>query len=275
MLRKFKERFGTTGLVVTIVVLITALTGGAYAASSKFTKSQVKQIKSIAAGVAIPGPPGPQGPGGFTGLEGEQGEPGEKGAKGKNGENGKNAVVTPIPAGGPKCGGQGGVLVEQEATPPGAEVCNGEKGEDGEEGSPWTVNGFLPSGKSEEGIWAFSGGEGEAYAPISFTIPLEVGMPANHVHYQSEANFEDFDEGEPETVGCPSGASTGTPEAPAGHLCVYNSGGEGSIVNASFTRFARPVFSGAGGATRSGTILVFTIGTGSGRGGGTWAVTAP
>jgi hypothetical protein len=44
--------------------------------------------------------------------------------------------------------------------------------------------------------------------PISFAIPFPFLLKGAHVHFQGEANFTDFDEAGPGTVGCaaPAGA---------------------------------------------------------------------
>jgi hypothetical protein len=105
------------------------------------------------------------------------------------------------------------------------------------------------------------------FAAISFAIPLAAGLNGSHVHYQTDPNFNDFDEGGPETVGCKG--SNITPSAPPGHLCVYNSAS--AIKNATFISL-RDLGNVSKGASKAGALLKFEP-TGAARGFGAWAVT--
>jgi hypothetical protein len=93
-----EEKVGTAGLIVAIVALITALSGGAFAAQKFVTKKQaIKIAKKYAGQDGAPGAPGPSGPAGAKGADGAAGQPGEKGDIGETGPAGP--VETTLPAG--------------------------------------------------------------------------------------------------------------------------------------------------------------------------------
>jgi hypothetical protein len=270
MYSRIREQFSTTALILSLLALVFAATGGAYAASSAQTSKKPKVVK---------GPPGPRGkqgkPGvaGPAGPQGPAGPAGAAGAQGAPGQNGKSVLVTKIEAEEGKCEERSGAEVEAEGSGTAVEVCSGEPGEPG---SPWTAGGVLPPGATESGAWSFSGSEvnGEhLLASISFAIPLEAGQPprGEHLHFQGEANF---------ATSCP-----GAPEAAPGELCIYTTGpgNDDALHNATFVS-AGSTLSGPPGAgeefssSRSGSILQFKFTGATGEeahGYGSWAVTAP
>lgn len=270
MLQRIREQVGSAGLIVAIVALVAALAGGAYAASGGLSGKQVKEVKKIAKSYQGKGPTGAAGSTGATGAPGAKGDQGTAGAPGKDG---KSVIVTS--AGISECGGRGGVVVEEAGIPPGVEVCNGEAGE---EGSPWTVNGILPSGKTETGTWAFHGGtekatvevegvkseitlgDNQAWVPFSFPIRLENNVTAANSHYATDANFAEF---------CPGVA--GIPTAVSGHFCIYQS----ALTETAVFLETRQPGGGSKGAGRAGGYLKFNLSGNPASGSGTWAVTAP
>jgi hypothetical protein len=273
MYSRIREQFSTTALILSLLALVFAATGGAYAATSAQTSKKPKVVK---------GPPGPRGkqgkPGaaGPTGPQGPAGPAGASGAKGDPGQNGKSVLVTKIEAEEGKCEERSGAEVKTEGSATGVEVCSGEDGAPGVEGSPWTAGGVLPPGKTETGVWSFTGDEldgEELLAPISYPLPLKPGQaPAEeHVHFQGEATFA---------------ASCETPNPPAakpGELCIYNFGGlsEDALLHAAYVSVT-PATSGPNGeeprSGLSGALIQFKFTGNPGevaRGYGTWAVTAP
>jgi hypothetical protein len=212
MYSRLREQFSTAALILSAVALVFALMGGAYAASQASKKTKVvkgargpRGLTGKEGAAGAKGDTGAAGANGAKGDPGSPGGPGEKGEQGLKGENGKSAKVTSIPVGVAACNELGGaeVKVEPEA---GQKVCNGKQGIQGiqgEEGDPWTAGGTLPSGAMERGVWAFNGtpgeteGGGDAFAPISFTIPLASGLFESQVHIEGDTDFEDFCEGSP------------------------------------------------------------------------------
>ncbi len=269
MISRIRERFGTAGLIVSVIALVAALAGGAYAASGGLNSKQKKEVKAIAksfqgtgpAGAA--GPAGPAGANGKDGTNGTNGANGAPGAAGATGADGTSVTGTALAPGegppGEECA-EGGV---EYTSASGVDVvCNGEKGPQGDvgptgdEGSPWTLGGTLPSEKTETGAWAATG---EGGVPVSFAIPLASGLGVSEVHKFSDADFATF---------CPGSAAN--PQAGAGNLCVYKGATfAGGTVAAIFTTSA--VGFSEEGASKSGAVL-YVVGGG---GWGSWAVTAP
>jgi hypothetical protein len=307
MFHRLREPFGKAGLIVAAVALIAALGGGAYAASnsgdgSATVSAKKKNKKGKAKGLTVaqvrkiakqearklansnPGPAGPQGLAGAAGPKGDNGANGQDGQNGSNGSNGSNGTSANATAyTGPECeeaSGESGLKVTSAG--PDAYVCNGENGE---EGSPWTAGGTLPSGETLTGSWGFSGFNDASQAvdisvPISFPIPLAAALVDPDgggplplpVHHTGSANF---------AANC-----TGTaiaPTAAQGHLCVYVRGL--GMTNAAFVPGGplQPVpisrasnTSLSAGADVSGAMLNFNVtAAGNASGTGTFAVTAP
>jgi Collagen triple helix repeat (20 copies) len=273
MYSRIREQFSTTALILSLLALVFAATGGAYAATSAQTSKKPKVVKGPPGKQGKQGKPGATGP---TGPQGPAGPAGTAGAKGDPGQNGKSVTVSAIAAETGKCEERSGAEVKPEGSSTGVEVCSGEDGAPGAPGSPWTAGGVLPPGSTESGAWSFSGSEvnGEhLLASIAFAIPLKVGEAprGEHVHFQGEENFE---------TSCPN-----PPQAAPGELCIYNAGGinEDALHNAAFVS-AGSTISGPPGAgeefssSPSGSILQFKFTGATGEeahGYGSWAVTAP
>lgn len=232
-----RNRLGLPGLI-SIVALVFAMTSSAFAA--KYLITSTKQIK----------------PSVLKKLKGAKGAKGQKGAKGAAGAQGPVGPVGPVGAVGP-------------IGPVGPE---GPQGIQGDEGSPWTVDGVLPSGETETGAWggAFEAG-GVIISPISFPIPLPAEIPTTNVkrHALGATVDPNCDDGDA-TNGAGSAAN---PEAAPGFLCVF------VTVDNSDPALAAPVVSkasdGSVGASKTGAILRRTGGTAGVGYWGTFAVTAP
>jgi hypothetical protein len=301
MLSPLRNRFGIPG-VISVIALVFAMLGGAYAASnsseggkataSAKAKKGPRGPKGATGPVGPAGPAGPQGPAGANGKDGSSGADGKAGTNGTNGAAGapgaagKSVAMTEILAGGPECHEDGGAELEVESSGSPVQICNGEEGPAGPKGDPWTAGGTLPAAATETGTWAFNanrqtitvdvGGESkeitvgatEAWAPMSFPIPLIGGMNSSsgRFHFQGEATFEDFDGAGEKTVGCKGGVTS--PAAPVGHLCVYTS----VVTNATLLGMRQPG-NGGGGIGRSGGFLRFQVTGPDARGSGSFAVT--
>jgi hypothetical protein len=295
MLSPLRNRFGIPG-VISVIALVFAMFGGAYAATNDGGKA-------TSSAKAKKGPRGPRGPAGPTGPAGPAGPQGPAGAKGDTGANGTSATTTSFSGNTNGCSA-GGVEVKSGSAP--AFVCNGQKGAPG---SPWTVGGTLPPGKTETGTWAFgeitAGSKpnefpyGHIDVPISFPIPLAgEGLSSSEcftvveeeedeevkekvsedcrVHFINSAGEEVLKVesviGEGKTV--PSTACTGSAKAPTaapGHLCVY----AGVLTSAqAMSFFIQKADNEVNGTSSAGAVIpFFEVGAGS-RGMGTWAVTA-
>lgn len=268
MYRRFHNRFGTAGVIIAVVALVAALSGTALAASGALTGKQKKEVEKIAKKYAgTPGAPG------AAGANGTNGTNGKDGTNGSNGAAGKSVEVEKILVNKQACNQLGGASVKVQGAAQGVEVCNGEKGAQGDEGEPWSPNGTLPVGATETGGWVFIANladEEEIYVSLSFPIQLTAGLTAGHVHYESEANFSDFDGSGGGAIGCEG--STGAPKAPSGNLCVY---GQGNVSNATFEGIWNLSIGVKGATSKTGALLVFERGaaTEESIGSGSFAVT--
>jgi hypothetical protein len=178
MFKSLRKRLGDNGpgLTVAVIAMLVALTGGAFAASGALTSKQVKEVKKIAKQFAgkdgAPGSQGPPGSAGALGAKGDQGIQGPPGKEGTPGAPGKSVTVTSIASGNAfECEARGGALVKEQGAPSGTEVCNGEKGDQGAPGNPWTAEGFLPANGMLTGSWTASG-SGSVSTPLSFAVHL-------------------------------------------------------------------------------------------------------
>jgi len=285
MFSRLHNRLGTAGLVVAVVALVAALAGTAFAAT-KLNGTQKKEVEKIAKKFA-----GKNGTNGAPGANGKDGTNGAAGTPGTPGAAGKSVVLTAEPPG-LNCE-EGGTKVEVEGSAASKKyVCNGEEGEEGPEGSPWTAGGTLPSGKTETGVWTVGYTE-EAHlpssallVPLSFNVPLATNLeavgcepaPANpvpatcHVHFINDEGKEVI---EPETDERTSTVCTGNaenPTAPIGQLCVYAGFQEKFFSwNGEITRPG----GGVGGAGKTGAVVGIGFSEAGAQGYGTWAVTAP
>jgi hypothetical protein len=272
MYQRYKERFGTAGVVLGVIAIVLAIGGSAIAASGLNGK-QKKEVEKIAKKYAgkngAPGAPGTPGTNGTNGTNGKDGAPGAKGENGTNGTNGTNAEGTSFT--GEKAVGsvtckEGGV--EVKSAKPTTAVCNG---------SPWTAGGTLPSGKTETGTWNVAQFElpistTDRLASISFPIPLPSSVEGVYLNAEETAN-------EAETEGCKweQGNANAKPEAPKGKLCVF---AQIEVKeHAQFFAFGTPG-GGIGPAGPAGVYLAFELeGTPENLAtldvAGAWAVTAP
>lgn len=194
MFSKIRGRMSPAGLVA-VVVLVFAMTGGAYAAKKYLITStkqispavlaQLKGAKGAAGSPGAQGPAGPAGPAGSQGASGSNGTNGERGEKGEKGDRGEK----------------------------------GEKGADGQTGFTET----LPPAKTETGVWTLGiggvklAGKPLIEAAISFSIPL----PSSAVLEDEGAVFLDQEETENKSgkEGC--NGTDENPTAPPGELCIY------------------------------------------------------
>ncbi len=279
MYQRYKERFGTVGVVLGVIALVLALGGAAFAAGG-LTKSQEKQVKKLAKQEAqkyANSNPGAPGQNGTNGTNGKDGAPGEKGEKGESGASGKSVVLgtaTTTPVTG-ECPTVGGTTVEVEGTPASKKhVCNGKEGSFGS-------GTTLPKGQTLTGVWAAEGGASgdRAMAVMSFPIPLSQAptiavAPANAGGnwYEIPAVGEvELHEGNPgDEFGETCEGSDADPTAPAGFLCVYTTE-ETEIGPPGFEWFA----GGRVAPTQYGAHLSYKATGTPGFVDGTWAVTAP
>lgn len=236
--------------VAMTLALVFAMSGGAYAAG-KYLITSTKQIspkvlKALqgkvgpAGAQGLAGSAGPQGPAGLAG-KGEKGERGETGSEGKAGANGASVTGKEFTGekGSCKEGGSEFTAAENKKT----YACNG---------SPWTVGGTLPSGKTETGTWGvsgvapFSAGGEFMFASISFSIPLETAPTPNII---GEGEGEGEGKVSPLITGGQCQGNHGSPGATAGNLCIFvtrqhgvasllmwegNSGKTGGLVQVAF-----------------------------------------
>lgn len=281
MFSRIHGKLGTAGLIVAVVALVAALSGGAYAASGLNGKEK-KEVKKIAQNstkgsikneskkwskkfskrFAIPGPAGPQGPQGLpgavglpgaTGLPGAPGLPGADGQPGKDGEDGATGPTGPD--------GEDG---EDGATGP--------TGPAGPEGVCSSAGCVLPSGVTETGAFSMLGpefgGPENAIIPVSFPIPLPEVLDEAHVVI--------MDSGEGGGAGC-TGGTAANPKADPGFLCIYTAE-NGDLGATEVLKAGNPFSPGAGktGAMIQALGNLFEI---EGLEGAiiavTWAVTAP
>lgn len=273
MYSRIREQFSTTALILSIIALVFALGGGAYAAS----KAQTSKTKVVKGPPGKPGKKGATGPAGPAGPKGDPGPQGTPGTQGSPGANGKSAVVTPIAAEEGKCEELPGAEVKVEGAASGVEVCNGEAGK---EGSPWTMNGVLPPGKTETGTWSFNATAADAtniVASIGFPVKLSERLEGTEkVHFQPPESAEESVKAAFKAV-CPNGVVN--PTAAPGNLCVYyNEFESNSLSNATFTEIDVPYLFEEPGASIAGAVIRFSYSGEPGEtahGFGSWAVSAP
>ncbi len=237
MYSRFRDKFGTAGLIVAVVALVAALSGGAYAAQQGLNGKQKGEVKNIAKAQAKKGPKGAKGAKGDPGPAGPAGPVGPAGAAGKDGAPGKD----------------------------GTNGKDGKDGTNGTNGSPWTAGGTLPVGATQTGVFAWDGisqspggGAPGTIIPISFTIPLAAGLDENHVIRMA-----------PDSP--PNSNCTGTvdnPKAASGYLCVYE-----AASTATYMGIATPSFGGLGTSAAGALILYAATSPAYGYARGSWAVT--
>jgi hypothetical protein len=286
-LERLKERAGSNGpgITIAVIALVFALAGTAFAAA-KLNGTQKKEVEKIAKKYAgKPGATGPKGDAGSQGPAGPKGDQGVKGDTGETGAPGQDGKNVEIGNTAPGCLA-GGISVQVAGSPATKkEICNGEEGLEGPEGSPWTAGGTLPSGSVETGTWAFNHsvekittevegnkeeitiGDGEQIrVPISFPIPLGAALAPEKIHISSDADFATFCEG---AVGAPKPVNSG-------ELCIYENPQE-LVSGTSFEKACKLNEAAVncptgGGASRPGAYLLFSKPTGDAQGSGTFAV---
>jgi hypothetical protein len=274
MISRLREPFGKAGLIVAVVALVAAVGGGAYAAGGGLSGKQKQEVKKIAKVEAkkIAGGPGAQGPAGPQGSSGKDGLNGLDGAPGSAGKSGGNGKSVAIGEGAPGCT-EGGITVEVESSGAPQEVCNGDEGVKGKEGSPWTAGGTLPANSTETGSWSVGTYFGAAMTPveavakpllaqISFVIPLADALDSSHVHFVGV--------GETAPSGCTGGTAV-SPKADSGNLCVFL--GETEKVAVEKSIYPAGSLNGAEGASTAGAILAMLVLEEGAGAWGTWAVT--
>ena len=256
MFARMRTHLGPAGLIVAVVALVAALTGGAFAATGGLTGKQKKEVKTIAKSFQGTGPAGPAG---LTGPTGPAGSAGAKGDAGISGKDGSSVTSTSVPPGNPaKCEERGGAEFKA-GTGASTFACNGAEGAPGANGSPWTAGGTLPVGSTEKGTWAAFGSTTDAaglFAPISFIVPLAASLDSSHVHYTGQANFATFCTG-----------TANKPTAPSGELCVY----KGTALNAKIIAVNPP--EGPEGASEAGAVVTVEPEGSLSIVSGSWAVT--
>jgi hypothetical protein len=274
MLSPLRNRFGIPG-VISVIALVFAMFGGAYAATNTGKATSSAKAKKGPRGPKGPkGDTGPAGPAGSAGAKGDKGDPGSNGAAGKDGTSVNNTAEPK----GANCKEGGTKLVGAGTT----YACNGEKGK---EGSPWTLGGTLPPGKTETGSWAFGvisegaapPGFGNYRLPISFTIPLAEDLTASQVHYINAEGKEVKESGLVENPPNCTG-SADDPIAAPGHLCVYTAVIQFATAMSEHIQKTGTYQSEAGGevtgASTAGAMLTLWFVQEGAQGLGTWAVTA-
>ncbi len=246
MLSRLREHLGGAGLIVAVVALVAALSGGAIAANGGAGDG-----KATASAKAKKGPRGPKGPKGDTGAAGPAGPAGPAGAKGDTGAAGSN--------------GTNGTNGAAGATGPtgktGTTGVTGPTGPSCPEG-----NCYLPSKATSTGTWSVTFASSEGITSIPFVLPLKAPLDAEHVKKVTGPE-EKCDNG----VAPPPSAAN--PEADPGYLCVFTIAVEpsGEIITGGIidpTAFAQ-------GAATFGAALNLNGGVAGGFGVGSYAVTAP
>ncbi|HWO15299.1 MAG TPA: hypothetical protein VNM89_01125 [Solirubrobacterales bacterium] len=202
MFNRIRDRFGTAGLIVSVVALVAALAGTAFAAAglNSKQKSQVKAIaKTFAGKPGATGPAGPAGPAGANGAKGDTGARGADGTAGTDGVDGKTVRSgTTAPEGsvagntgdfyirtstnqifGPKTGANGTNTGWGSAT-----SLQGAQGNPGADGSPWVV-GTAPIGATLKGTWSAHSSNAAANEAIpieiSFGVPVPIGDGGSYI----------------------------------------------------------------------------------------------
>jgi hypothetical protein len=279
MFSTLRTRFGIPG-VISVMALVFAMFGGAYAASNSSGGGKATASAKAKKGPRGPrgatGPTGPQGPAGLAGPAGPAGPKGDAGSPGANGTS-----TTTVAFSGNQHGClEGGVEVKSAGVP--TFVCNGEEGQQGAEGSAWTLGGVLPSGATETGTYLIGSETGtgvfEEYAAtsISFPIPLTAGLPLTNTIFVPKETPAPSNCENSEHAGL---ASTENPEAKKGFFCLFEGFSFNLSEEGSF--FLKPVgtLEGAGVSGTSFYQLVTPPANPAdgleARGQGSWAVTAP
>jgi hypothetical protein len=247
MLSILRKRLTFANVALT-VMLVFAITGGAYAAS-KYLITSAKQIKpsvlkQLQGKAGANGLAGPQGPAGSAGAKGETGPAGKEGTAGTSGTNGTDGTngtsVTSTAFVGSKgsCkeGGTELTAAENKKT----DICNGK------EGSPWTDGGTLPVGATETGTWGGSITSHETDFVISFPIRLPGVVEDSKVHVIKASEGEGEVEESPVVKAGECKGTIASPGAASGNLCIFVNGAHGAEINAVADLDGKPSALGAG-----------------------------
>jgi hypothetical protein len=265
--------------VVATLAMVFAMTGGAYAAS-KYLITSSKQIKPSvlaslkgrAGAAGAKGAQGPAGPAGAVGPQGPAGPGGAAGEKGAPGTNGTSVTSTKLSVGNATCKEGGAEFTAGEGKK--TTACNG---------SPWTVGGTLPAGKTETGTWAFGPytdpGGVASVAAASFPIPLAAALGEGHGHYINQNGMEvNAADEEVAPTECGSGigpqVNAANPQAKPGNLCIYAANLKGAFsYDGGIYGVGEP---GTASVGTTGDLVQFVLEskTIEEEGQGTWAVTA-
>jgi hypothetical protein len=252
MFSMLKNRLGIPGIIA-VIALVFAVGGGAAFAAKKYVVTSTSQIKPSVL-KQLKGKVGPPGAAGANGTNGANGKDGANGTNGTPGAAGKSVVTSTLTSGEMGCE-EGGVAVEIEGSGVKKALCNGE------EGSPWSAGGVLPSGQTEVGTYGGTFDNGQFIAlPITFNLPVE---PAPDPIFVEGAS----------ATGCP-GLVNGVPTADPGKLCVYKGAEFGGLEEGEPVFLKPNTNSFEEGALPSGAILGGLCGATSCAWWGTWAVTA-
>jgi hypothetical protein len=264
MFSLLRNRFGIPG-VISVIALVFAITGGAWAAKGVII-TKLSQIKPSVQN-QLKGKAGPAGPAGLPGPAGAKGDPGAKGGQGNPGTDGTSVTATDIPVGEAECAERGGVLVEEQGSPPGTEICNGE------DGSPW-VAGTVPTGTVLRGVWAIqpytaAAADENILVPISTVVPIkeksELGIGVLPI-FKIQGTEEPSVPGGPH---CPGNAGTPTAPTTPGFLCVY------AEFNPQTINLKGPSFGGAGESGGGVVAKPKAVAPGLVQGNGVWVMRAP
>jgi hypothetical protein len=264
MFSRIRKRITYTNVAMTLV-LVFAMSGGAYAAS-KYLITSTKQIspkvlKALKGKNGVNGVNGANGANGVNGKDGAQGPAGEKGANGEKGASGEGVASTPL------------VVKNAHCEEGGSEFTAGGNHTYACTGSPWPAGGTLPSGKSEEGVWSYvdeKASAGGKTTAISFVMPLKTA-PEAHFIGTNEELFKEAKESpaikEGKCIGSPK-----EPQAASGNLCVFAT----STSGANAFDFIDPQTPAAGlnVSGMAGTLIFFNAAPGTVFLYGTWTVTA-
>ncbi len=294
MFSRFRDHFGAASLIVAVVALIAALTGGAFAATGGAGDS--KAVAS-AKGKGKPGPRGKQGVAGPQGPAGPAGPAGSGGAKGDTGAAGANGPAGPT---GP-AGAAGKTVLHGVGAPTGGIGTVGDfyintttdeifgpkvgvgtwgsgtalKGDPGANGSPWVV-GTAPQGVTLKGTWSIqqytAAGAGDVIpTPISTGVPINTLSGFFVVLKQGENLPGQSSEEREEAEGfCPGNAENALPPAPTASFistCVYIQEATNLVGLAGSS-----LLNGSGG----GIVAPFqSFAAGETKGYGSWSLVAP
>ena len=291
MFSRLRKRFTYTNVAMTLA-LVFAMTGGAYAAS-KYLITSTKQIspkvlKALKGKTGTPGAAGSQGLKGETGAAGAVGAigavgavgpiglkgdtggiglKGDTGAKGDPGTAGKSVTSAEFSGSHAGCSEErGGSEFEVASSGVKTYACNG---------SPWTVGGTLPSGKSEKGEWAtvstVTAAKEVLYSPISFTIPLGATVTGHFIGTNEELAGETNES--PAIASGECKGNPGNPEAAPGNLCIFsgNLSKAEPALGIGFMDAGKGAFGEVGAV--GAVVVLYSTGAGVANGSGTWAVT--